>query len=182
MRRRSGWSLLGSGERAGAHERPHGELGQPDSDGPSHFPTSCGQNRETRNWRRAGAPPRARRDPLTFSRGHQAHDVVTGRVWGQQPELGSGESEPRLLCAGGAASAPALDPTSPPATIASPANGRPGTGPSRRKLLRHGAGLMRVARGAGWPVLGRQLEATVRSFQRCPSDAAPPTGGEGTSR
>ena len=37
MRRRSGWSLFGSGEQAGAHERPHGELSQPDSDGPSHF-------------------------------------------------------------------------------------------------------------------------------------------------
>jgi hypothetical protein len=43
MRRRSGWSLFGSGERAGAHEPPHGELGQPDSEGPSHFPTLCEQ-------------------------------------------------------------------------------------------------------------------------------------------
>ena len=40
MRRRSGWSLFASGEQAGAHERPHGELSQPDSNGPSHFPTT----------------------------------------------------------------------------------------------------------------------------------------------
>ena len=73
----SGW--------AGAHERLHGELGQPDSDEPSHFPTPSAHDRETRIWSKRRCPG-TRGSRLAFSRGHQAHDVVAGCVGTEQSQ------------------------------------------------------------------------------------------------